>query len=181
MATYEEIVDAWFFLRIPKGVSYEAFEGEPGEADRKKTRDVFEKMRRAIPDTTRRFFSVERLPYTEQGLVLLDERLTPKVAQEWMDHSDPNDPNNFFKLTMSELAVYLGDTYIRTIGGEWKYSRMPNFFQSYVEVLDFEVFVFDMVMKKCSSDVGHESLAGKWNAIREIVERRAEDRGLRPN
>ena len=87
-------------------------------------------------------------------------------------YRDPENPDNEFKLTVSELAVYFGNILLKELGGSWRYARMPNFFESLVQIDDLEIFVFQALIKKCSRDFGHEKLFEKYSAFQEIVEKR---------
>src|SRR5258708_6549791 len=98
MATYSEISRKWFYLRHPKGMTYEAFEAEPGEEDRKRTHEILERMRQEVPLSARKLFGIKTLTEREDSLDVLDAVLNAARAEEWMQGADPDDPNNNFKL-----------------------------------------------------------------------------------
>src|SRR4051812_14368186 len=127
MATYESILHSWFFLLHPDGTTFDQFEGEPATEDRERTRLLFTKMLDEVPASARRVLGLSHLPFDRSGLALLDEKLTPAAVQPLLDLSNPDDPNNHFKLTLSEFAVYFGELLIGALGAEWHYARMPNF------------------------------------------------------
>src|SRR5437867_13342645 len=54
---------------------------------------------------------------------------------------------------------------MNTLGGRWRFSRFPNFFTSGIVAGKPEFSIFDSVIKKCSSDFGHESLREKFTAL----------------
>lgn len=172
MATYERIYKDWFFHRIPRGLTFQEFEASSGEEDREATGAVLQKMRIEIPRTFRRLFDIRKLPPGVDGIKAIDVLLTPKIAEGWMATSDPDDPNNEFKLTLSEFAVVLGDVVASELAGEWHFSRMPNYFESTIRVEGFEMSVFQTVMKKCSDDFGHETLDSKYETFSKLVEAR---------
>ncbi|HXH95192.1 MAG TPA: hypothetical protein VNN25_26695 [Thermoanaerobaculia bacterium] len=178
MVKYNVISDEWFYLLLPKGQPFDQFEAADGTQDREKTKTVLSQMAGELP---RSFSEILHLSHFEYSVTLLgrvDEALTPDVIESWMEKSDieswmeksdPDDPNNFFKLTLSELAVYLGSLLIRHHGGEWHYSRFPNFFQSSVVINDIAFHVFDTLMKRCSEDHGHEKLLSKWSIFNDVL------------
>lgn len=174
MATYDAISRGWFFLQHPKGISFEAFERESGLADRERTRRLLDQMRTEAPKTAHRVAGVEALTETIEGLRHLDAALSPRLAEGWMRDSDPEDPNNDFKLTLSELAVFFGSVVLKELGGKWRYARMPNYFQSVVVVSDIEMLVFDSVMKRLSDDYSDERLSQKLDLFRTAISQRRE-------
>jgi hypothetical protein len=159
--TYAEISDDWFFLLHPKGHSFESFEAEEGTEDREKTRVLLGKMEAELPRTFSELLDVP-FEYAPALLHRIDNALNRTAVAYWISRSDPEDPNNEFKLTVCELAVYLGALLVREHGGEWRYARFPNYFQSGVVVNNVEFHVFDTVMKRCSTDRSHETLVQKW-------------------
>ncbi len=169
MAAYDRIYKDWFFHRIPRGLTFKDYEAAPAEEDREATAAVLQKMRTEVPRTLWRFFEMRSLPSGLDGIKTLDVLLTPSVAEGWMARSDPEDPNNEFKLTLSEFAVLLGDVIASDLRGEWHLSRMPNYFESTIRVEGFEMSVFQTVMKKCSEDFGHETLASKYETFSKMV------------
>jgi hypothetical protein len=177
MARYEEIYKGWFFHRIPKRLTFQEYESAPGEEDREATRLALEKMRKEVSLTLRRLFEIQSVPRGLDGVKLLDVLVTPAVAERLMAESDPDDPNNEFKLTVSECSVLLGDVVAGELGGEWRLSRMPNYFESAIRVEGFEMLVFQALMKKCSDDYGHETLHTKCNTFSSLVQAR---RGSEP-
>jgi hypothetical protein len=179
MATYATISENWFYRRYPKTLgSFEAFEAEPGIDDRLKSRQVMARMLEEVPLTVSRLYGLDGLPIDLDSLRVLDERITPGEAEWWMKDSDPDDPNNYFKLTVSEFAVFLGTICIGALGASWRYARMPNYFESTIVVEDIEFHVFDTIMKKCSHDFGHEQLSDKFHALATTVAgKRAADSG----
>ena len=58
---------------------------------------------------------------------------------------------------------------MREYSGHWRYARFPNFYQSTVIVGDVEFHIFDTVMKRCSTDFGHETLATKWQLFQAAI------------
>ncbi len=50
-----------------------------------------------------------------------------------------------------------------------RFSRFPNYFTSGVVVGQLEFSIFDAVIKKCSSDFGHQSLHEKFVAFANVV------------
>jgi hypothetical protein len=173
MISYEAISDDWFFRRLPVGVSFDEYEAEAGVEDRDLTREVFAKLRRGFGDTLRQNFNIEPLPLSLDGIVSLDRLVTQEVVRRCLEASDPSDPNNYFKLTVSEIAVFLGEAWLRAFGGEWHYARMPNYADSYVELAGLKALVFDMAMKKCSDDFGRESPAEKWKTFATLAKGRS--------
>jgi hypothetical protein len=171
MVKYAEISDKWFRLRLPKGISFEEYESEPCIEDRARVRDLLRRMAEEAPLTAQRLFGIKVFPTKFESLRKLDEFLSPEVASEWIRHSDPADPNNEFKLTISEFSVHFGDTVINALGGSWRYARDPNFFQSVVVTEEVTFFVFDSLMKKCSDDFGDERLTKKFKAYVRSVNR----------
>lgn len=166
MASYDEISREWFFLRHPRAVTYQEFEADEGRADREKTRRILETMRREVPKTALRELGIDALSEDMGSLRAVDARLSADVAKVWLRRSDPEDPNNDFKLTLSEFAVFFGQVLIKELGGTWRCARMPNFFQSVVESSALEFLVFDSLMKRVSDDFGSESLVWKLEAFR---------------
>lgn len=173
MARYEQISRDWFTLLHPSDLSYEEFESGVGVEDRQRTCRLFEKMRDEVSNTARRLLGIGPMDGRVESLDLLDEALTARVAESWMNDSDPQDPNNEFKLTVSEFAVYFGDVVVAALGADWHYARAPNFFQSTVRAAGTELLVFDTVMKKVSDDFGQESLRSKFEAFRVLITERA--------
>jgi hypothetical protein len=172
MATCASISETWFYLRFPRAYrSYEAFEAEDGIDDRMVSRRVIARMLQEVPLTAKRLFASE-LPLDLGSLKILDERVTPAEAERWMKESDPDDPNNFFKLTLSEFAVHLGTLCVAALGAAWRYARMPNYFESLVIVEGLEFQVFQAIMKKCSHDFGDERLEEKFYTFIRMVELR---------
>jgi hypothetical protein len=171
MATYDEISRIWFFLQHPKGLTYEAFERESGLADRERTKRLLDQMRSEAPKTVQRIAGIVACPEAMDGLRTLDGALSPGLAEDWMRGSDPEDPNNDFKLTLSEMAVFFGNVVIKELGGEWRYARMPNYFQSVVSVSGIEILVFDSLMKRLSDDYSGEMLLQKLDLFRAAVAR----------
>ena len=169
MPTYSEISDEWFYLLLPRGRTLESFEAEEGLEDRKKTRTVFEQMERELPVTLREELRIRRFDYSVDTLEEIDEALTTDRIASWIRMSDPDDPNNTFKLTLSELSVYFGNLLKRENNGEWRHARFPNFFQSSVIVKDVAFHVFDTLMKRCSSDRPHETLTSKWQTFQALI------------
>ena len=58
---------------------------------------------------------------------------------------------------------------MNTLGGRWRFSRFSNFFTSGIVAGKLEFSIFDSVIKKCSSDFGHESLREKFTAFANLV------------
>jgi hypothetical protein len=169
MATYEFILEEFFTLLFPKTHgSFEAFEAEPGVEDRAATRKVIDDMRRELPAAMSRIFDLE-LDGTIDSLSAIDRLITPRRAETWMKESDADDLGNFFKVTVSEFAVYFGDMLARDLGGSWRYARMPNWPSSVVVASEVEFHVFDSVIKRCSDDFGHETLRSKYDTFARIV------------
>lgn len=167
---YEDILNTWFYVLYPrKSGSVEAFEAEDGIEDRLKTADIFVKMLAEAPKTVAQVFEVDDFPLTLDAFSILDAHLTPQVANGWMQRSDPDHANNFFKLNVCELAVHLGTAAMNALEGRWRFSRFPNYFTSGVVVGQLEFSIFDSVIKKCSSDFGHESLHDKLAAFANLV------------
>src|SRR3954464_10446833 len=109
MATYESIATNWFYLRHLKSFgSFEAFEAEPAIEDRLGSRRVMARMLEEAPVTARSLFSLSDFALDFESLKSLDVHITAGEAEWWMKKSDPDDPNNYFKLTLSEFAVHLG-------------------------------------------------------------------------
>jgi len=166
---YDEISDQWFRLLLPKGVTYEEFERDRGEDDRDRTKRLVEQMAEEAPKTAEALFGINSLPRSKAGIDLLDNVLTPEVARIWADMSNPRDPENEFKLNLSEFAVHLGESIIRELGGRWFYARSPNYFQSTVQVGTLEFLPFDAMMKKVSEDLGRERLRDKFERFASAV------------
>lgn len=95
--------------------------------------------------------------------------LNAEVAEDWMRHSDSRDLNNEFVRNVSEFAVHFGDTAVFELGGSWRYARAPNYFESSIIAESTELYVFDILMKKCSDDFCHESLTTKYEAFAQMV------------
>jgi hypothetical protein len=169
MLTYEEILKHWFYLLIPHDMSFEEFEAEPAPEQRAISSDVISKMSRTVQDKTQALFGCE-LPLSTQCLPIMDKHITPEAAEWWMKDSDPDDPRNFFLITVSEFAVHLGNVLISVAGGNWLYARMPNFFRSTIRIGNLEVSVFDAMMKKCSRDYGDEKLTDKFAAYLNAIQ-----------
>lgn len=167
--TYQEISNRWFPLRLSKGVTLEQFEADPGVEDREKTGQLLHKMALQAPRTASELFGVQQFPLTLQSLSILDRGISPEIAAEWLRHSSALNPNNEFVRTVSEFAVHLGDTVLAELGGAWRYARAPNYFESIVIVDGCELYVFDILMKKCSEDFGNERILEKYNAFIKIV------------
>jgi hypothetical protein len=162
MATYEQLNVAYFYVRYPRRFASVAdFEAEPGEEDRAITERLFGKMAIEAPTTARIEFGIDYFPDTSECFAILDEFLTPEIADRWIAESDPEDENNHLKLNVCELAVHVGNVIVREFHGEWRYARYPNFFNSTVLLAHIEVHVFDMLLKKCSDDYRHENIAEK--------------------
>jgi hypothetical protein len=128
----------------------------------------------------RTFADVLEIPFQYSPALLhrIDNALNRTAVAFWMSRSDPEDPNNDFKLLLSELAVYLGALLVRENAGEWRYARFPNFSQSTVLVGDVEFHVFDTVMKRCSTDFGHETLVSKWQLFQAAIRAAGKEPGL---
>jgi hypothetical protein len=169
MPTYSEISDQWFYLLLPKGLTLESFEADDGAADRLKTRTLFEQMERELPLTFENVLRIGRFEYSVGTLRRIDDALTADRIASWIKQSDPDDPNNFFKLTLSELSVYFGNLLQRESRGEWHHARFPNFSQSTVVVNDVAFHVFDSLMKRCSSDRYQETLTSKWKTFQAVI------------
>ena len=169
MPAYSEIVDDWFYLLLPAGRTAESFEEEPAPEDRAKTEDILQKMTDELP---RLFAEVLRIPleYSPRTLARIDRVLHQRAIARWVAESDPEDPNNDFKLTLCELAVFLGNLLVIEHGGSWHFARFPNYFNSTVIVGEVEFHVFDTVMKRCSADHGHETLASKWQIFEALIQ-----------
>ena len=171
LPTFAAISDEWFYLRLPRGVSLEAHEAEPGHDDRVETARVLRLFREHLNDTTA-LFGLRDLPLTIEGLQHLDPCLTPAFFGELLGGSDPDDPNNLFKLTLSELAVYLGDVVADQLGGVWRLARMPNYHESVVVVENYEYCVWNPVMRRASSDQAHSSLVASYETFASAVRAR---------
>jgi hypothetical protein len=176
LPTYGEISETFFYLRLPRGVTqaeHEAASG--GEAERSDTARALNVFRRELHLTTGNFFHLSELPLSRQGLSLLDAHLTPGFIHELHAGADPDDPNNRFKLTLSEFAVYLGDVAAHQLGGRWQLARMPNYHESVVLCEGFELLAWDIVMKRASRDEGYVSLQARYEPFeRAVLTRRAE-------
>lgn len=168
LPTFAAISDNWFYLRLPRGVSLEAHEAEPGHDDRVETARVLRLFREHLNDTTA-LFGLHDLPLTIEGLRLLDPFLTPAFFRELLGRSDPDDPNNLFKLTISELAVYLGDVAADQLGGVWQLARMPNYHESVVVAENYEYCVWNPVMRRASADQAHHTLVASYEAFAAAV------------
>ena len=168
LPTFAAISDDWFYLRLPRGVSLEAHEAEPGHDDRTETARVLRLFREHLNDTTA-LFGLQDLPLTLEGLRLLDPYLTPAFFADLLHHSDPDDPNNLFKLTLSELAVYLGDVAADQLGGAWQLARMPNYHESVVVAEHYEYCVWNPVMRRASSDHAQCTLVASYEAFSAAV------------
>lgn len=170
MATYSEISNKWFTLRLPKGyLSLEDYEREAAPADRAKTAELISKMIAEAPLTADGLFGVGVLPKTRDSIIVLDRLITPTAADMWMGVSDPRDPENEFTLNISEFATWFGEMLRRQLGGEWKYARSPNYFESVVRIGTFELLPFDILMKKCSDDFSTETLLEKFDRFTSAV------------
>jgi hypothetical protein len=82
--------------------------------------------------TAKLLFGLHGFPLQLDTLMILDE--LSEIAQEWLRHSDPQNLNNEFVRTFSELALHVGDVVVNELGGGWQYARAPNFFESSVIV-----------------------------------------------
>lgn len=165
---YQKILNTWFFVYYPKGSSIDEYEADAAIEDRLATRALFGKMRNEVPKTLHRLFEID---LQEDVWVDLDEQLTPDVAEQWMAASDPDDPNNEFKLNVSELSVAFGDCLVASTGAAWHYARMPNFWLSSLRRSEVEALIFHTVIKKCSDDFGGEKLVEKLAQIkRRLIE-----------
>lgn len=173
MATYQEISNRWFFRLHPRGTTFEEYESEPAPRDREKTRALLLRMQQEIPRTVQRLFGIRALPISREGVAILDHLITPGFSQDLIDRSDPEDPNNELRLTLSEFAVHFGAIVIAQNGGTWRYARMPNYFESIVLVEGLEFLVFDILMKKASEDFAAECLADKYDRFAQIIKDRA--------
>jgi hypothetical protein len=162
MATYQEILDDFFYLRFPRSFNtFEEFEAADGPEDRQETVRLLKLMLAEAPITATRILSVDYFPQTPESFLILDERLDPSVAERLIAASNPDDENNPFKLTVCELAVHLGAVLASEYGGGWQFARYPNYFQSRLFLGTVEVHVFDIIMKKCSTDRTTESICDK--------------------
>lgn len=168
---YREISRKWFALRLPKGMSLEEYEGESGTEDRIKTRELLEKMAKNVIYTAKELFGVPQLEPVAENLKIIDQYVNSEVANDWIRHSDPGNLNNEFVRNVSEIAVHLGQTVIFELGGEWRYARAPNYFESVVIAEGCELYVFDIMMKKCSDDFGSESIFKKFESFSQAVVR----------
>ena len=167
---YEETLNTYFaplFLRSYGSI--EAFEADDALEDRQRTASLLAKMLAEAPKTAARVFEIDDFPLTVDAFHVLDAHLTPAVAGIWMKTSDPEDPNNFFQLNISEFSTHLGTVIMNSLGGRWRFSRWPNYFMSSVVVGSLEFSIFDSVIKKCSSDFGHESLYEKYVIFANLV------------
>jgi len=169
LPTYSEISDEWFYLLLPRGQTFESFEAEKGAQDRLKTKTLFDQMEKELPSTFENVLQIGRFEYAVETLKKIDTALTADRIGSWIEQSDPDDPNNFFKLTLSELSVYFGNLLRREARGEWHHARFPNFSQSSLIVNDVAFHVFDSVFKRCSSDRGHETLSSKWTTFQSVI------------
>jgi len=166
--TYETISDDWFYLLLPKGHTLESFEAEAGAEDREKTRKLLTQMEEELPRT---FKSLGLdFAYSPALLSRIDDALDQRTITSWIRRSDPEDVNNDFRLTLSELSVYLGNLLVREHGGEWRPARFPNYFQSSVAVGSLEFHVFDTLMKRCSTDRSQETLTTKWQLFQAAID-----------
>jgi hypothetical protein len=171
MLRYEELLDTWFFVRVPKGISFDEFERQDAIEDREKSRNVLTRMEVELPRTCQNIFNVARFEWSLDVLARIDLALDPPEIANWINASDPNDPNNFFKLTVSEIAVYFGELLRRKrLDCEWGYARFPNYFQSAIVIRDVAIHVFDTVIKRCSRDYQQETLLTKWETFQRITE-----------
>ncbi len=168
LPTYAAICDDWFYLRLPRGVPLAAHEAEPGHDDRSATARVLRLLREHLNETTAAF-GLYDLPLTPAGLKQLDPHLTPAFFESLLECSDPNDPNNLFKLTLSELAVYLGDITADQFGGVWRLARMPNYHQSVVFCENYEYCVWDAAMRRASSDQANRTLVASYETFASAV------------
>lgn len=152
-----------FRLTLPSGVTLKEYETVAAEEERLESERLITSMRREVGITAKEQFLIDDLPEVRQSLELLDDVINPTAAREWMEESDPEDS---FKLTVSEFAVHLGQVVIRELSGKWRFARMPNYFESTVVVGRWKYLPFDAIMKRCSDDYGDESLAEKVDAFR---------------
>jgi len=173
MATYEEISATWFPLRFKKECgSFEAFERESAQDDRQASKVLIERMSFEAPRTARAVFGLDDFGEGLESIEILDAHLSPAFADSWMRNSDPCDPNNHFKLTLSEFSAHYGEVMVRILGGGWNFARMPNYFESKVVVGDYLFNVFDALMKRCSDDYSETELCVKLVAFARHIERR---------
>jgi hypothetical protein len=171
MLTYEQISDDWFYLLMPAGETFDEFEASAAREDRSRTTVLLNSMRDELPRTFRNIFGIETFEFSLDILRRIDEALTVGEITSWISESNPDDANNFFKLTLSEIAVYYGELLIRTYeGGSWRPARFPNFFQSSVSLDGVLIYVFDTVMKRCSRDYHHETLLSKWETFHSVLQ-----------
>ena len=168
LPTYAAISDDWFYLRLPRGVSLAEHEAEPGHDDRSATARVLRLFREHLNDTTAAFGLFD-LPLTPAGLRQLDPHLTPAFFASLLERSNPEDPNNLFKLTISELAVYLGDIAADQFGGVWRLARMPNYHESVVFCENYEYSVWDAAMRRASSDQSDRTLVANYETFAQAV------------
>jgi len=170
ISKYEEILNTYFVpLFLKRYGSIEAFEADEAFEDRQRTATLLAKMLAEAPRTAGHVFEIDDFPLTIEAFEILDAHLTPAIARIWMETSDPEDPNNFFKLNVSEFATHLGTVLMNSLGGRWRFSRSPNYFMSGVVVGSLEFAIFDSVIKKSSSDFGHESLYQKYVTFANLV------------
>lgn len=169
MPTYDEISNDWFYLLLPTGQTFEELEAGEDFDDREKTKAILRQMERELPRTFKDVLRIEHFEYSTKVLKRIDEALTPEMIASWIRDSDPDDSNNDFKLTLSELAVYFGSLLAREHRGEWHYARFPNFFESSVVIGDVAFHVFDSLMKRCSDDRCAETLVSKWETFQRVI------------
>lgn len=165
LPTYAEISDRWFFLRLPQAVALEVHEAEPAARDRLRSEKAVETLRRELTTTLVSLGVAHPLPTTREGLVVVDALVTPDFVKELIEASDPDDPNNCLKLRISEFSVFLGDVAVSELGASWRYARFPNYQQSVVVAHQLELLVWDVVMKRFSSDEGRTPLADRYAAF----------------
>lgn len=174
MPTYDELEDIWFAVLISPGSgTYEAFESEEAPEDRAECKRLIDGMSAEVINALDRNFRLY-LRFEPSDMIALDEAITPSVIAGCIKESSPSEMMNFFKVTISEMAVLLGNLFIAEVGGKWKYARMPNWFQSSVVTDEgSELFPFVIMINRFSSDLGHERLHDKfWEFTNRVRERR---------
>lgn len=167
--TYSEISERWFYLRLPKGVSFAVHESDPALGERMKTARTIETFRHEFGDTAKELGANAPFPRSRDGLALLDAAITSELVHNLVMAADPDDPNNCFKLRLSEFAVFLGDVAADELGASWRFARFPNYHQSVVVCEEYEFLVWDTVMKRVSSDEGNRTLVGRYSAFEAVV------------
>lgn len=103
MASYSEISDDWVYLLMPRGETFDTFEATDGRQDRLRTKAVLDQMENELPRTFKNILGITPFEYSLSVLKQVDFALTSDVMELWRQQSDPGDPNNFSKLTLSEL------------------------------------------------------------------------------